>query len=640
MINKKSLFLIIIIYGFFKGLFAQADAVQISPTIAHPKDSIRIRLLTEKVIVPDSINQLFVKFSYSNFYELPQQMEMQKINNDWELKFQLPFYANYSSFFITDADQNFIIKPNDTTHFEIFVYEGNRLKEGNYLAKGYSIAYQNRKSKNIEPLQQSYFHKEQQDFPNNYENNLRILQYKMKMAKDASSKENFRQQALQVIEKKFRSNPTVDGNLNKVTMGFLIIGENQKLDSIRNVVINEFPNSKLGISYSLSKILDNPDSNVVINQIQQFLTKKTNENAESFQSAYSYLFEYYVRQKQTERALLYYPYILDKDTNPYTWRSYTEYVDLLLENGILLDKAQELNDQVLQHISDYPVTLVRYFPETGYLVSYDVARPEKIKKQEAAMLLRKGLILYKTGEDKRAKKLLLENFPKVEEKELLKNTAKVFGDEHDIKEEIAVWKHAYVLTPFDSLIRNSLTNSLKIQQKSQNEIEDYMQLLDDEWKNEYFKKLEKTVVKGKTFPSELEITDMEGNNLSTEDLKGKVVVVDLWATWCVPCLASFPYVHQVYLKYKDNPNVKFIILNTGSGNSFDDAKNWHKKNQQFTFPVFYNSDKKLNAKLEVTSIPTTFILDKNQNIIFKKVGSEGEKILQDLDAMIDFVLQK
>ncbi|MGN5954171.1 TlpA family protein disulfide reductase [Sphingobacterium lactis] len=639
MINKFILIAATLLFANILAVHAQENAVVIHPTKASPKDEVNIKLLANKVQIPDSIKQLFLQFSYSNFYEMPQRLEMKKVNQDWEVNFKLPFYANYSSFFITSADQKFVIRPTDTTHYEIFVYEGNKLKEGNYLAKGYSTAYQNRNSKSMEQQQLAYFLKEQQLFPTNYENNLKILQYRMKTAKDEVSKEKYRQQALQVIEDKFRSNPTVDGNLNKVTMGFLIIGEKQKVDSIRNVVIKEFPNSNLGMSYTLGRLLDIPDTAVVITEINKLLPKKTKDNEEAFQSAYSYLFEYYVGKKDADKALSYYPFILDKEPNPYTWRTYTYYVDLLIDNNILLDKAQELNNLVLNNIADYPVTLVRYFPETGYLVGHDDARQEKINKVKSEVLLRQGLIQQKTGHKQEAYALLAKNYPLVESKDLLKKTAQVFADNKDIDQELQVWSQAYKLTPYDSTIRTSLSKTLLKQNKSDEEIRSYVNGLDLEWKGAYFKSLEKKVIKGEIFPSELSIKDMSGKALTSQDLQGKVVVIDLWATWCVPCLASFPYVHQVYLKYKDNPKVKFVILNTGSGNTFEDAKNWVDKNPNYTFPVYYNSDKTFNGKLDVNTIPTTFILGPNQNIVFKKVGSEGEKILQDLDAMIDFVLQ-
>ncbi len=130
---------------------------------------------------------------------------------------------------------------------------------------------------------------------------------------------------------------------------------------------------------------------------------------------------------------------------------------------------------------------------------------------------------------------------------------------------------------------------------------------------------------------------MDKKPLLKAELAGKIVVIDFWATWCKPCIASFPYLHQVYKKYADDPQVKFVVLNSGSGNSCDDAYKWAQANPEFDFPFYYNQDKKLSSKLEITSIPTTLILDKKGNIRFRKVGFEGEKLLQSLDAMIEYL---
>nr|WP_312744220.1 TlpA disulfide reductase family protein [Sphingobacterium multivorum] len=138
-------------------------------------------------------------------------------------------------------------------------------------------------------------------------------------------------------------------------------------------------------------------------------------------------------------------------------------------------------------------------------------------------------------------------------------------------------------------------------------------------------------------PEDLSIVDMDKKPLLKAELAGKIVVIDFWATWCKPCIASFPYLHQVYKKYADDPQVKFVVLNSGSGNSWDDAYKWAQANPEFDFPFYYNQDKKLSSKLEITSIPTTLILDKKGNIRFRKVGFEGEKLLQSLDAMIEYL---
>ena len=53
----------------------------------------------------------------------------------------------------------------------------------------------------------------------------------------------------------------------------------------------------------------------------------------------------------------------------------------------------------------------------------------------------------------------------------------------------------------------------------------------------------------------------DGTTFTPDDWKGKVVFLDFWATWCGPCIRSFPGVQKLYDKYKDNPNVVFAIVN-------------------------------------------------------------------------------
>ena len=57
------------------------------------------------------------------------------------------------------------------------------------------------------------------------------------------------------------------------------------------------------------------------------------------------------------------------------------------------------------------------------------------------------------------------------------------------------------------------------------------------------------------------VADQSGNTISTADLKGKVVFMNFWASWCPPCRAEFPSIQKFYDKYKSNPDVVFLTVN-------------------------------------------------------------------------------
>jgi thiol-disulfide isomerase/thioredoxin len=138
------------------------------------------------------------------------------------------------------------------------------------------------------------------------------------------------------------------------------------------------------------------------------------------------------------------------------------------------------------------------------------------------------------------------------------------------------------------------------------------------------KKIQATLVEGTAFPDFNEV-DMAGKPLSIANLKGKVVLLDFWATWCGPCRAELPNVLEVYQKHhKDG----FEII----GISLDDDK---AKTENFTkektmaWPQYFDGQKwknKLAVKYGINSIPATFLLDGDGKILGKDLrGEELEK---------------
>ncbi|WP_407307271.1 TlpA family protein disulfide reductase [Acinetobacter sp.] len=143
------------------------------------------------------------------------------------------------------------------------------------------------------------------------------------------------------------------------------------------------------------------------------------------------------------------------------------------------------------------------------------------------------------------------------------------------------------------------------------------------------------------------LADVDGKLVRLSDLKGKVVILDFWATWCEPCKASFPTMQKAVNKYKDDKDVKFLFLHTwekGGVDATKDAKQY-VVDHNYSFEVLMdlrNVDTKKSAVAEaykVSGIPTKIFIDPQGMMRFITTGfsSDEGKALQEISTMIDFV---
>jgi len=149
---------------------------------------------------------------------------------------------------------------------------------------------------------------------------------------------------------------------------------------------------------------------------------------------------------------------------------------------------------------------------------------------------------------------------------------------------------------------------------------------------------------------EFALKNLQGETVSLASLKGKIVILDYWATWCGPCVASFPGMQKAIDKYSGNPNVVFLFINT-----FQRDENREKvvtdfvESKKLNFNILYDTKNAKDpstfdtaAAYKFNSIPTKFIIDGDGNIRFKAVGFSGsdENVVKEIDAMIGLLLPK
>jgi peroxiredoxin/uncharacterized protein HemY len=218
-------------------------------------------------------------------------------------------------------------------------------------------------------------------------------------------------------------------------------------------------------------------------------------------------------------------------------------------------------------------------------------------------------------------KVLLENKNYQQALEVLETTAKKGFTSQNLMDLL---KQAYV----------GIHNSEEGWDKYQKEI--------DLTSTNYLKsELKKTMLN--TPAPQFELKDLQGKTVKFSDYQGKVVVLDFWATWCGPCLNSFPGMKKLVEEYQKDPSLAFIFIDTWQDEANKDqvVKEFLEKNQ-YPFYVLMDSEDKVVSQFGVSGIPTKFVIDPKSRIKFKSVGYEGDadKMVKEVKLMIELAKGK
>jgi thiol-disulfide isomerase/thioredoxin len=130
------------------------------------------------------------------------------------------------------------------------------------------------------------------------------------------------------------------------------------------------------------------------------------------------------------------------------------------------------------------------------------------------------------------------------------------------------------------------------------------------------------------------LKDMDEEQHSLQDYRGKVVMLNFWATWCPPCRQEMPSLEAVYQDLKEDD---FVVVAVNQ---------WESPNQVFpylgqldvfpTFPILFDHKGSVSKAYDVKGLPTTVVIDKKGNIVYRAIGGrdfnhpEVKKLIREL----------
>ena len=138
-----------------------------------------------------------------------------------------------------------------------------------------------------------------------------------------------------------------------------------------------------------------------------------------------------------------------------------------------------------------------------------------------------------------------------------------------------------------------------------------------------------------TFPEanrDFYMANEDGKVISLAHFEDEVVFMNIWATWCPPCIAEMPSINNLYQQFEDTDNVKFVLVSMDE--DFDKAKDFMER-RGFDMPI-YHYRTKVPGTYESNVIPTTYVISRDGRLMMEKQGlakydtPEFEQFLREL----------
>jgi len=126
---------------------------------------------------------------------------------------------------------------------------------------------------------------------------------------------------------------------------------------------------------------------------------------------------------------------------------------------------------------------------------------------------------------------------------------------------------------------------------------------------------------GATLPN-FSAQDLDGNPVSLDQVAGKPILINFWASWCQPCMEELPYLQQIYEQFGGD----LIVIGINADDTLSDMRAVADE-LQLTFPIWNDPQGTISRKMLISALPTSYFIDQDGTILGSYIGIVDDSVV-------------